>query len=54
MHLGIFYDGGRQSGFFIMAKRVALLVNQRAIVFDQAFQRFPCEVQTIKGRIAAL
>ena len=54
MRLGIVDDGGRQARLAIGTERVALGIDQRAIVLDQAFERFPGQVKPVESGIAAL
>jgi hypothetical protein len=38
----------------ITAQRLSVLVGERPIVFDQAFQRFPGEVEPVEARVMPL
>ena len=44
----------RDAGVTVLAGRLSLRIGQRAIVLDDAFQRFPTEVEPVEGRIAPL
>ena len=42
------------AAFAVAAKRQSLPVGERAVVLDEPFERFPGQVETVEGRIAAL
>ena len=54
VNLGIFDDGLGQSLFAVGTMRIALGVDQRPVVLDQALERFPGQVQPVEVRIAPL
>ena len=50
----IIQDRRRHAVLAVAAERPAVAVGQRAIVLDQAFERFPGQVQAVEAGIAAL
>ncbi len=50
----IIQDRRRHAVLAIAAERRAVAVGQRTVVLDQAFERFPGQVQPVEARIAAL
>src|SRR5665213_3547847 len=44
----------RHAAFAVMRDGTAVAIDERAVVLDQTFERFPGEVETVIGRVAAL
>ena len=52
--LGVERDGGGDAVVAIAANRPAARIGQRPVVFDDALERFPGEIEPVELRISAL